>query len=74
MSQLKKGRGYVSIHEQSVTHSVTKVGKELLGQLKIVKILQKCQNNSISCAAIQNCARQFRIVRGNLRSQLCEVL
>ena len=27
-------------------------------QREIVKILQKCQNNSISCAAIQNCARQ----------------
>ena len=31
-----KGRGYVIHNGESVTHSVTKVGIELLGQLKII--------------------------------------
>ena len=47
-----------NIVNESINESVTKVGIELLGQLKIVEIWCMCQNNSISCAAIEKVQRQ----------------
>ena len=41
-----------------VYESMNEVGIELLGQLKIVEIWCMCQNNSISCAAIEKVQRQ----------------
>ncbi len=49
-------------------HLLTRVGIELLGQLKIVKILQKCQNNFLRgnsefCAGMcaHNCERHCEL-------------
>ena len=41
-----------------MNESMTKVGIELLGQLKIVDCWCMCSNNSISCAAMEKVQRQ----------------
>ena len=48
----------LNIVNQSINQSVTKVGIELLGQLKIVESWWMCPNNSISCAAIEKVQQQ----------------